>query len=874
MGMGKKHTVGYAYFMGLHMVIAKSADALLAIRAGGRTAWKGERFTAPAGTENGHFRPPFWGSRRGWPENNAYVGPVTENTQLIIDAPGLFGGDTREGGLAGALDVMFGRPGQVANDYLEAVLGAAQPAYLGVFSCVFRGGMVGAMNPYLKDWSWRIRRNLTGWEGGTAWYPEKCQINVGTGANGQPVLCMNPAHILYQVLTDTDDGMGYPAGILDAATFTDAANVFHAEGLGLFLKWMQSTTIEEFSQAVLDHCNAMLVENPKTGKIQLLPMRHDYIDSELLTLTPDNSVLESFERATLEETVNEVTVTWDDTFSGEEGSVTLQNLAHIDAMGGVVSQTKAYAGAPTQAIAQRLGQRDLDVASALLARCRIKANRIARDVTPGRVIALEGFTRLGLGRVIIRVLRVRYGGPDGQEISIEGAEDVFGLPLNSYVGTQPGGWIPEDTAPLPVPSQDVFEVPFRDLVQVQGIATALALPPSSGYVAMVAQRPSGLSMAFKLLTKQGSAAYVEAGEGAFTPTATLADAATKTTTVLALQSLVAWSSVDLGTVLFLGDNPDAEAVKVTALAGTTATVLRGCLDTVPKAWPIGTRVWGYDDASTMDANEYVAGEVIQAKALTVTGSGVLPEASAPADSLTMRQRAARPYPPGRVRINDQAWPATSYSRLALSWYHRDRALQADSVLGTEEYGVGPEPGTTYTVRVYQEPGTLLHTQAGITATGYTWDAILANDATLRVELEAVRDGLVSWQTHKHVISAQSGDQVVNGNMDSDTAWVKGDGWTIAGGKAVKAPGVISRLEQDTTLVAGKRYRVEFTISDRTAGSLRPRFEGTGDTYGSQRSANGTFEEPIIAVNGNTRLVLYADAAFDGKVDGVRLHRLT
>lgn len=871
MGGSKSQTTGYAYFMGLHMGICKGpVDALLAIRAGGRDIFTGQRYTAPASVANGHFPHPYGGqwSRLGWAPTGS-PGPVTANERINLFAPDVFGGKEREGGIAGALDVLFGGPTQTANDYLASAIGAAQPAYRGTFTAVFRGGMVGAMNPYLKAWEWRVRRTLAGWQGGTAWYPERCQIDVGSG-----VLCMNPAHIIYQVLTDTEDGMGYPAAILNDAVFRDAADLFHAEGLGLFLKWMRSDKIESFLQQVLDHCNAVLVQNPTTALFELIPLRDDYVDSEQLTLTPDDATLDMFERATLAETVNEITVTWDDTHTRNEGSVTVQELANIQAMGGVVNQTKAYAGCPTLAIAKRLAQRDLDIGSALLARVRLRANRKAYGVVPGRCIALEGFTKLGLGRVVIRPLRVNYGGSGERGITIEGAEDVFGLPTNTYVGTQPGGWSPPSTTPTASPNVDAFEAPFRDLVQTLGNTEAAALSPAAGYFGFMAQHPGGIPMNFKLVTRQGAAAFAEVGSGDFTPTATLTTGIGKADTVLAIATLSRWGQVVPGTVLFIGTHPTAEAVRVDSLTGATVTVARGALDTVPKVWPSGTRLWAYDDYAGADPNEYAAGESVDGKALTVTSTGMLAEGLATTDSVTFSSRAARPYPPARLRINGAAWPADSFSRLAITWNHRDRLLQSDTVVGTEEASVGPEPGTTYRVRVYQEPSTLLHEQAGIATNSYTWDAILAANANLRVEVAAQRAGLDNWQTQVHSLVAEAGNKVTNGTMASDTAWTKGTGWTIASGVATKAAGTASELGQALAFVAGGTYRVTYTVGSYTAGNVRARFSGGTVRNGTLRAANGTYTEDLLANTGNVTLELSADAAFAGSIDNVTVHRLT
>lgn len=772
MGGSKKQTVGYAYFMGLHMVISKGpVDALLKILAGDRVAWDGTRYRASTQVQNGHFNPPWNLIDRllgGWGPTGQ-TAPVTASERIILYAPDLFGGKKKEGGICGALDVMFGEDTQGSNDYLTNAIGAAQPAYRGVLSAVFRGGMVGAINPYLKAWAWRVRRNLKGWEGGTAWYPETCEINVGNG-----VLCMNPAHIIYQVLTDSQDGMGYPRAVLDDASFRAAADLFKYEGLGLFINWNSSEKLEEFIRHILDHCNALLSQDPATGLFKIVPMRDDYLDSELLELNPSNAVLETWERATLEETVNEITVKWDDTYTGKEASLTVQALASIQAMGGVVNQTKTYAGVPTQGIASQLAQRDLNISSALLARCRIKASRVAANLIPGNVVKLTGFTKLGIGTAYIRVLRVNYGGPDGQTVTIEGAEDVFGLPVNSYIGVQPPGWTEPDGRPVPAPNMDAFEIPYRDLVQILGSGAVASLSPATGYLGVATQRPTSLSTAVNLYTRQGSADYQGAGTGDFTPTGTLQSPIGKTDTSITLNVAQQMSEVYPGMVAFIGPHPTAEAVRIDAADGALLTIARGALDTVPKAWAAGTRVWVYDEAAAVDPQEYAAGESVDAKAATVATQGELDISLAPVDSVTFNSRAARPYPPARFRINNAAWPVDAWGTAGLltaSWVHRSRTAQADVAVSSEEGTIGPEAGTTYTARWYLD-NTLVRTQTGITGTSDSYTPPEGSGGkTVTVTVESVRDGLTSWQAQTHTfiyrayLVTEAGDRITTEEGD-------------------------------------------------------------------------------------------------------------
>ena len=120
----------------------------------------------------------------------------------------------------------------------------------------------------------------------------------------------------------------------------------------------------------------------------------------------------------------------------------------------------------------------------------------------------------------------------------------------------------------------------------------------------------------------------------------------------------------------------------------------------------------------------------------------MPIDQAAALPLTFAGRQARPYPPAALTVNGAESPASAFGVLSLAWVHRDRVLQADQLVDQSAGSVGPEPGTTYTVRCYVDD-VLVDTQSGIT--GETASVSPGADGLVRLEVESLRDGLASWQ---------------------------------------------------------------------------------------------------------------------------------
>lgn len=683
-GKGGEQTVGYRYSMGVHMGICHGpVDALLEIRAGDRTAWSGS---------------------------------VTGNSTVSINAPDLFGGEEREGGLSGILDVMMGGAAQGANGYLAGQQGGTQPAYRGILGLVYRG-LVAANNPYLKPWSVRVRRILSGWDGGSAWNAANAEITLPGG-----LVAANPAHIVYEALTNRRWGNGYPAGRLDTASFTAAAATFKAEGLGLCLVWQQQAPVEDLLQQIMDHAGAAVGEDPRTGLIRMRAIRPDYTvgNLPLFSDSAGNVIdLEAFERAAPTDATNELSVRFTDQATGKQGTVTVQNLASVQAQGRVNAAVKEYPGIPTAALATRIALRDVTAASSCLARVRMRVTRAAYGVLPGDVIAFS-WPELGVSLMPLRIGRVDYGSLTAGIITIEAVQDVFGMPGTTYVNPQPPGWVEPSRVPLPTPAWVAMEAPYRDLARTLGQSAVNGLDPNAAFLATMAARPSGLSINYLLETRVGSAAFASAGNGEWTPGGTLSAALTPVGGTLSLSGAVDMDLVSPGQAAMI----NGEIIRIDSIdaAGTTLNIARGCADTVPRQHAAGSRLWCYQTLAGADPTEYATGETVTARIRTRTTAGLLEATAAPAGAITMAQRAARPYPPGALRLNGLAYPATITGTLTVSWAHRDRVSQSDQLVDTSLGNIGPEPGTTYTVMVYgNDLTTVRRTVNGITATSYTWD---------------------------------------------------------------------------------------------------------------------------------------------------------
>lgn len=556
---------------------------------------------------------------------------------------------------------------------------------------------------------------------------------------------MNPAHILYDSITSAEM-QGEPVSLVDDANFRAAADRLHTEGFGLCTKYDPSSeTVEAFQQRICNIIGGSLSQSRIDGKYYLTLIRGDYVLASLPILQDDDILEYQEEPSDPVESVNQVTVEWFDPVKREKRSTSpLQALGAIQAAGGVIAEVAAYPEIPTESLALRVGARDLSHKSIPLKRFELTTNRIPYAWRASQFFRLQA-PRRGIADMVCMVGEIDAGTPRSGTIRLLAIQDVSGMPTTTYVAAEPG----VDTSPSQAPTipafQVAFEAPYAGLVASMTRAELSALASDAGYLLVAATRPtSGLN--FDLWSRTAGAAFVDRGSGDWCPGAVVVEAAGPTGTAFTLAQATNLANIMVGHgALWGGEICRVDAINASAL---TVTLGRGCIDTVPQSHAAGETILFYGAEAASDAREYSAGEMVEAKVRTRTTSQLLDLALAPTLAVTMARRAARPYPPGLLRITDpgnasMAYPADAFGQLTVTWAHRDRVLQQDQLINESAASVGPEAGTTYTVRYYLN-NVLANTQAGIAGTAAT-PYTLTGDGAVRIEVEAVRGGLVSRQ---------------------------------------------------------------------------------------------------------------------------------
>lgn len=550
---------------------------------------------------------------------------------------------------------------------------------------------------------------------------------------------MNPIHILYYLQTQPGRGAEPTANMADA-NLKAAADWYYAQGFGLCgTRKAASVSPADYIRQIEKVAGCAFVRSPVDGKFYVNIANGEY-DLASLPILTDDDVLSFKETPTvLNEAINSVSVKYFD--PAKKLTVTtapVRALALIAAFG-ERRQTLDYPEIPTAELANRVALRELLGFITPVRKFELDTKTTTNSYLRGQYFRLQ-LPKRGIADMVCEVGEIEYGKLVSGGNRLIAVQDTIRMPDAAYVGIEHGVDTRPSQTPLPVVNQQLLEAPYLEVCQRLARAELDALPPETGYLVAVATDP-GESRDFTMMVTPDGGEYASSGYGDFCPTATLVAAIGYTDSgPFSLANAKALASVQVGDPVLLED----ELCRVDAIDAVALTISlgRACADTVPARHAAGARLYFYADHGAYSTTEYTDGELVHAKLLTNTPSQQLPIAAATALDLTFDQRQFRPYPPAKFRVNTEADPSYLHGTITASWVHRDRVLQADQLLDTEAATVGPEAGTTYTMRTYLD-GTLDDTQTGITGTSAT--VTPSADGRVRIEVESVRDGVSSWQ---------------------------------------------------------------------------------------------------------------------------------
>lgn len=574
---------------------------------------------------------------------------------------------------------------------------------------------------------------------------------------------MNPAHIGRDAILDPGSGgTGDAAEIGD--TFTAAADTLYAEGFGLSLFWENGLSRDEFQQLVERHIDGNFYVDRLTGKWEIKLIRDDY-DVETLPVL-DASIITDWQEASRSmpaELPNYVSLTYTRREDGEPTTLSLANLGALQTVGRIRAEKVEYPGITRAALASRVLLRDTIALTTPLWTGACTVAWLDPALNKGSVVIINE-PRIGMNNVVVRLTEIEESDGADTSVLIRFVEDVFALPDDILVADAAPA-VASATDALPGSIQMVEEVPYYLVALQQGQADLdadLAAEPDLGYFHATEDRPNGFHINAKITVDTGSG-WVDTGVTDYAPAPALLGALTADPEdiTVEIENIAALSAVIQGSLCSIG----SEYLRVDDLVVTgstvTATLGRGCLDSVPDEHQIGDKILFFQGLANSDMVQFLAGEEIDVRIRGRTSLDEVKISEAPNTHIVFDSRAIRPYPAGNVKIDGSYLPPSGWSGSAtITWAHRDRTLQTTTSVEDFTAGdIGPEPGTTYRVRVEafdsagDSLGIFIDTNVGAVTTYDLTDISAAPANTVRIGISVLpeRDGYTARAEYQFAI---------------------------------------------------------------------------------------------------------------------------
>lgn len=743
-GLFSKKTVitGYTYALGLQFGLCRGpVDLLRHIRCDESFCWGPDASTA-----------------------DAPIAPTDSGAAFFINQPAFFGGEDAGGGggLVGPGRIWIGSETQTVSGYL-ATFQSPLPAYRGNCYVVFERMGVG-FAPTLRPFEFELERFPDGLDLGT--------LQPGDERIGDSV---NPMNVLFELLTDDDWGFNLSPTGIDVAALRSVAATLATEGNGFAWIWDRPLDRLEIINLIEQQVDGVFFQDPISGAYSFKLIRFDYTPGTLELLDPSNvRSITRFSRPSWAETQNQIQAEFNDPRKNYTQSFAVaQDMANIDIVGAIKASKVRFPGCKDAALANSLAWRELRQLSFPVATGQLVANRSQYAITPGDVRELT-WPRLNLVRLPIRITKVNRGRMLDNIIKIDWAQDIFSASAGSFADPPDTDWAaPVDVAVAPV-LQAIFELPYRitdlgdgtntedlqlgtlfvrgnNLTIGYNAFTTFADPPTAAPAITESDiiDPGGSSgmTPYGLLT-----AALDAGEAngfqdavGFTidngidldqlENATATERAAGKNVLLIDQELMTFDTV------------------VDNLNGTytISNLRRGALDTVPAAHannaPVLFISYGLGLVNTFPFTDTTLN--LRTKLQPFTPFDVFDFASISELSLTPTiDRAGKGNPPRNIQINPSA-PGGGYfptdagspsgaelvGDLSVTLFSGNKFTAPFDLPWDEATGYPPEAGTTYRLRIIEDPGganTVVRDTTGITigGTGQTTvtESAFADDA--------------------------------------------------------------------------------------------------------------------------------------------------
>lgn len=262
--------------------------------------------------------------------------------------------------------------------------------------------------------------------------------NEGTDFGGDA----DPVEAIYCLLTDPLGKLALDPSLIDTTSFAAASATLKQEGHGYSRACEDAGEADGIVQDILAQIDAVLDEEPTTGKVVIKLVRPDYDPATIPHITKYNCRrIEGLVISAHEGLVNSVRVTYENRVHDyKQESEQARNPANaVGASGAINELVLNYDGCKRQTLAAQLAARELAARSKPIIKCRAIVDRSFLRVTRGMAVKLT-WGAPDISGLIFRVADVERGTLEDGAIAMDLIQDASyvwrkELPLPSDFGS-------------------------------------------------------------------------------------------------------------------------------------------------------------------------------------------------------------------------------------------------------------------------------------------------------------------------------------------------------------------------------------------------------------------------------------------------------
>lgn len=349
---------------------------------------------------------------------------------LLVYAGYVFGGYEGEGGQYGLVYILFGDDTQVAPSAVTTYFGDV-PAARGIVTAYFHGEVSGypyywGTTRYPKWPSFSVKSTDKAADGTAIW--NQSYANVASTDDD-----FNPAHAIYEMITDPIIGRGQSTSLI-GTSFTTAASTLYSEGYGLsYILDTNKDQLQDDIDTICEIIDGFLYFDQDSGKYELTLARDDYDPDTLETFDESDFFISKWARHSPGKVPSTTVVHFMDRATNEPDSVTEDDIALLELQGGrPITQEYDYKGwICDRSVAVLVAAREQRQFSSMQATATLNCKRTMAHLNQGDVIKIS-YTPMQIVSIILRVVKIDRGDQNSGRVILEVVEDVYGTVYSTF----------------------------------------------------------------------------------------------------------------------------------------------------------------------------------------------------------------------------------------------------------------------------------------------------------------------------------------------------------------------------------------------------------------------------------------------------------